>query len=103
MQIKIGSKRYKIIYVNNISNVYDYAKMEDGKEVKGLCIHDKKKILIKKEPDQEGTLFHELSHAIIGELQEKVSKHNEKLNILRKDEVFIQKLSEILREMFNLK
>lgn len=110
VKVKIGGTEYNIKYVNKISddriqkfNNFHFKKTE----TLGLChprqgFWEKGKIVVKIDDNADktaDTLFHEITHAIFAEMTMQYPKYQRKLNQLYSDEFFIQKFSEILRDV----
>lgn len=109
-KVKIGGTEYSIKYVDKISDdrIHKYNGFNFKKtETLGLChprqgLWDKGQIVVKIEDDVDktaDTLFHEITHAMFAEMTMQYPKYSRKLNQLYKDEFFIQRFSEILRDV----
>lgn len=99
IKIKIGKTEYTIKYVNRISQ-----NKKKQKYTAGQIDYDKKIIkIIQDHKGDRDVLFHELTHGIFFEAFKENPQLHRKLFLLKSDERFIQKLSDILKEMFEIK
>jgi len=97
-KIKIGDSEYTIKYINRISGNHKKNKTF------GNFNYNKKLIKVTEScGEEEDTLFHELTHAILHELHDRNPKLERRLRQLYKDEEIVGDLSQILKGMFNLK
>ena len=102
--MRIGNTNYIIEYTNRIRESKE--KECVARLIPPLSLGENGKIILKKgkNPKEERkNLFHEITHAIFCELFTTCPKYKRKINQLYKDEIFIQRVSEILNQIFNLK
>ena len=100
--MKIGDTRYDLKYVNRIHK--SKSKESVAKITPPKSLGEKGEIVLKRgktiEEEREN-LFHEITHGIFEELFKTCPKYKRKINQLYKDEIFIQRLSEILNKTFS--
>jgi len=102
--MKIGNTKYILKYTNRIRE--SERKECTAKLIPPRSLGENGKLILKrgKTPEEERkNLFHEITHAIFGELFKTCPKYKRKINQLYKDEIFIQRLSEVLNKTFEVK
>lgn len=108
-KVKIGETEYFIKYVNKINDIIKEIdnKVKLRTEILGLCyprngFWEPGKIVVKISDDAEktaDTVFHEITHAMFAEMMNQHPEYQKKLSSLYSDEFFIQKFSELLRDV----
>lgn len=108
MKINIAGTEYHIKYVEKISDIVrKIDKIKLRTEILGLCypkngFWEPGKIVVKISENSDetaNTIFHEISHALLTEMIYQHPEHKSKLNMLNKDENFVQNFSEALRDV----
>lgn len=90
-RLRIGNKEYKIRF----KNIVDWT----DSNVSGQINYSNSKLIIKRKQDDrdiESTLFHEIAHGVLKELE----FNHPKISSFRNDEVFVNEMGLTLRKTF---
>ena len=110
-KVKIGDTEYKIKYVEKIKHIVHEIdnKIRLKTEILGMCyprngFWEPGKIVVKISDDPDNTadtVFHEITHAMLNEMMNECHNHKtcKNINELNNDEFFVQKFSELLRDV----